>query len=105
VSPNVPRGAIFGFIAPAQPAARFVSVVPLRIRDVGDVESAGALILYGKTQSDHYGRCGLSLCARQRDLGYAALSASVAIGRPCAPSRVRRMPASYARPGHDELLP
>jgi PAS domain S-box-containing protein len=33
-SPNVPRGAIFGFIAPAHPAAS-----PLRIRDASDVES------------------------------------------------------------------
>jgi hypothetical protein len=36
---------------------------------------------------------------------YAALSASVAIGRPCAPSQARTMPASYALLGHDELLP
>jgi PAS domain S-box-containing protein len=33
-SPNMPRGAIFGFIAPAHPAAS-----PLRIRDASDVES------------------------------------------------------------------
>src|SRR5258708_3963720 len=65
----------------------------------------GTLIIGGETQWDHYGRCRLSVCARQRDLGYAALSASVAIGRPCAPSEVRTMPASYALLGHDELLP
>src|SRR5450631_2673983 len=44
-------------------------------------------------------------CARQRDLGYAALSALVAVGRPCAPSLAGKMPASCALPGHDELLP
>ena len=66
---------------------------------------AGTLTLYGETQWDHYGRCRLSVCARQRDLGYVALSASVAIGRPCAPSQARTMPASCALLGHDELLP
>jgi hypothetical protein len=63
---------------------------------------AGTLTVHGETQWDHY---GLSVCARQRDLGYAALSASVAIGRPCVPSQARMMPASYALLGHDELLP
>src|SRR6266403_3468653 len=66
---------------------------------------AGTLTLYGETQWDHYGRCRLSICARQRDPGYAALSASVAIGRPCAPGQARTMPASCALPGHDELSP
>src|SRR5712675_1008874 len=61
--------------------------------------------LYDETQWDHYGRCRLSVCARQRDPGYAALSASVAIGRPCAPGQARTMPASCALPGHDELSP
>src|SRR5258706_14225184 len=66
---------------------------------------AGTLIIGGETQWDHYGRCRLSVCARQRDPGYAVLLASVAICRPCAPSQARTMPASYALLGHDELLP
>ncbi len=45
------------------------------------------------------------VCARQRDPGYAALSVSLAIDRPCAPSQVRTMPAFCALLGHDELLP
>jgi signal transduction histidine kinase len=36
-SPNVPHGAIFGFVAPAHP----VSGMPLRIEDMADVESSG----------------------------------------------------------------
>src|SRR6267143_1028416 len=66
---------------------------------------AGTLIIGGEAQWDHYGRCRLNVCARQRDPGYAVLSASVAVGRPCAPSQARTMPASYASLGHDELLP
>src|SRR5713101_4908914 len=62
-------------------------------------------IIGGETQWDHYGRCRLSVCARQRGPGYAVLLAPVAIGRPCAPSQARTMPASYALLGHDELLP
>jgi hypothetical protein len=75
-----------------------VSAVPLRIHDVADVESSGILIIRDETQWVDYGRRRLSVCAkfRQPDLGYAALSASVAIGRPCAPSQARTMPASYA---------
>src|SRR5882757_8451038 len=73
-----------------------ISGMPLRIEDVADVESSRHPDHGGETQWDHYGRCRLSVCARQRDLGYVALSASVAIGRPCEPSRARMMPASYA---------
>ena len=58
---------------------------------------ARTLIPYGEMQQEDRGRCKLRAWARQRDLGYAALSASVAVGRPCAPSQARTMPASSQR--------
>src|SRR6267142_6666709 len=72
-----------------------ISGMPLRIEDVAD-ESSRHADHRCETQWDHYGRCRLSVCARQRDPGYAVLSASVAIGWPCAPGQARTMPASYA---------
>src|SRR6266404_273123 len=82
---------------------RHRSGMPLRIQDVTDVESS--------RHPDHRWRDAMGplremrVCARQRDPGYAVLSASVAIGRPCAPSEAGTMPASCALLGHDELLP
>jgi C4-dicarboxylate-specific signal transduction histidine kinase len=38
--PNMPRGAIFGFIAPVHPAAASVSEAPLRTLDAANVESS-----------------------------------------------------------------
>src|SRR5258708_36690338 len=71
-----------------------ISGMPLRVEDVADVESSRHPDPGGERQWDHYAR--LSLCATQRDLGYAALAASVAISRPCAPSPARTMPAAYS---------
>jgi hypothetical protein len=94
--PNAPRGAVFRFIAPGLPAAASRVECRFGSKTWQTSSPAGTLIIGGETQWEHYGKCRLSVCARQRDPGYAVLLASVAIGRPCAPGQAETMPASYA---------
>jgi len=69
--------AIFGFIAPAHPAAhREWSAASDQTWQTSSL--AGTLTSMVR-RNGHYGRCRLSVCARQRDWATRLLSASVAI--------------------------